>query len=55
MDDSLFQRKGSIPFLLRNTAICAFSLFIWAILVLVFSRLSLMLGILAVLIGGTGS
>lgn len=53
MDDSLFQRKGSIPFLLRNTAICAFSLFIWAILVLVFSRLSLMLGILAVLIGGT--
>lgn len=53
MDDSLFQRKGSIPFLLRNTAICAFSLFIWAILVLVFSRLSLMLGILAVLIGST--
>lgn len=53
MNDSLFQRKGSIPFLLRNTAICAFSLFIWAILVLVFSRLSLMLGILAVLIGGT--
>lgn len=53
MDDSLFQRKGSIPFLLRNTAICAFSLFVWAILVLVFSRLSLMLGILAVLIGGT--
>ena len=53
MDDSLFQSKGSIPFLLRNTAICAFSLFVWAILVLVFSRLSLMLGILAVLIGGT--
>lgn len=53
MDNSLFQRKGSIPFLLRDTAICAFSLFVWAILVLVFSRLSLMLGILAVLIGGT--
>ena len=53
MNESLFQRKGSIPFLLRNTAICAFSLFIWAILVLVFTRFSLMLGILAVLIGGT--
>ena len=53
MNESLFQRKGSIPFLLRNTAICAFSLFIWAILVLVCSRISLMLGILAVLIGST--
>ena len=52
MNESLFQRKGSIPFLLRNTAICAFSLFIWAILVLALSRISLILSISAVLIGG---
>ncbi len=51
MNDSFFQRKGSIPFLLRNTVICAFSLFIWAILILALSRISLLLGILAVLTG----
>jgi AraC-like DNA-binding protein len=52
MNDSYFQRKGSIPFLLRNTVICALSLLIWAILMLVLSRISLLLGILAALAGG---
>ena len=52
MNDSYFQRKGSIPFLLRNTMICALSLLIWAILMLALSRISLLLGILAALAGG---
>ena len=52
MNDSYFQRKGSIPFLLRNTVICALSLLIWAILMLVLSRISLLLGIIAALAGG---
>ena len=52
MNDSFFQRKGSIPFLLRNTVICALSLLIWAVLMLILSRISLLLGILAALAGG---
>ena len=52
MNASFFQRKGSIPFLLRNTVICAFSLLLWAILMLVLSRISLLLGVLAALAGG---
>ncbi len=51
MNDSFFQRKGSIPFLLRNTVICAFSLLICAILILALSRISLLPGILAALMG----
>ena len=52
MDESLFQRKGSIPFLLRNTVICAVSLFFWAALILLGSYFSTLLGITAALLGG---
>ena len=54
MDESLFQRKGSIPFLLRNTVICAVSLFFWAALILLGSYFSTLLGITAALLGGAG-
>ena len=52
MDESLFQCKGSIPFLLRNTVICAVSLFFWAALILLGSYFSTLLGITAALLGG---
>ncbi len=52
MNRSLFQRKGTIPFLARNTAICAVSLLIWAICILLFRQISLALSIAAAVVGG---